>query len=414
METRIGAARVMVAIAAAAALMTAQMLPAWAADGDLDPSFDGDGKVTTAFAGGAAARAVAVQSDGGIVAAGVAGSDFGLARYGTEGALDPAFGSGGKVTTSIIGAGEARAVALQPDGMIVAAGTADDRNRFAVVRYDTGGTPDPGFGTGGVVTTDLTPGFDIANGVAIQPDGKILVAGSAGTNRPKFALVRYGTDGTPDPTFGDGGLVITPYGIWGVARALALQSNGKIVLAGGNGGSWALARYTPEGELDPVFGGDGKVTSPLFGDAFAVAVQSDGRIVAAGAFDFFRFAAARFTKAGRPDRTFSGDGRVTTDVRHGSEQVAEAVAIQHDGRIVVAGGAGPHEVVEPIEWRFAIVRYRANGVLDHGFGGDGRATTRFVGGAYAHGASLSGGRLLVVGGAGPGNAGRFALARYRV
>jgi uncharacterized delta-60 repeat protein len=136
--------------------------------------------------------------------------------------------------------------------------------------------------------------------------------------------------------------------------------------------------------------------------------------VAAGALDFYRFAAARFSKTGRPDRTFGGDGRVTTDVRYGSEQVGQSVAIQHDGRILVSGGAGPHEFVEPIDWRFALVRYRANGALDRAFGGDGRVTTRFSGGADAHAAVLSGGRLLVVGGSGPGNAARFALARYRV
>ena len=408
--------RVLIPVLTTLSLLGTPLASGVGADGDLDPSFGHDGRVTTPFAGGSSARAVAVQEDGMLVAAGVAGDEFGLARYEVDGQLDPLFGIGGKVATPIASAGgdEARALALQDDGMIVAAGSADDREMFAVVRYGTDGTPDPGFGTGGVVTADLTSGFDIVNGIGIQADGKIVVAGSVGTTRPKFAILRLDAEGEPDPTFGDDGVVITPYGIWGVARAMAIQPNGKIVLAGGNGGGWALARYTTEGELDPTFGDDGKATSSLYGDAFALTLQPDGKIVAAGPYDFYRFAAARFTRTGKPDRTFSKDGRVTTDIGYGSEQIASAVAVQHDGRILVSGGVGPHESVEGIDWRFALIRYRANGVLDPAFGSGGRITTRFAGGADAHGAAMATGHLTVVGGSGPGNAASFALARYGV
>jgi uncharacterized delta-60 repeat protein len=342
------------------------------------------------------------------VAAGESGGTFALARYEPDGTPDPSFG-GGSVTVPVSAGGdEARGVAVEPDGEVVAVGTADGRSLFAVVRTETDGDPDPTFGVGGVATLDISGGFDVANGVALQPDGKIVVAGSAGTNRPRFVVARLLTDGTPDPAFGTDGIVRTPFGIWGVARAVAIQDDGSIVVAGGNGRGWALARYTDDGGLDPTFEGDGKVTAPLFGDAFALTVQPDDRIVAAGAYDFYRFAVARFTRRGHLDRTFSDDGLRTTDVGYGSEQIATGVAVQHDGRIVVTGTAGPHEFVEPIAPRFALVRYRANGAIDPSFGGDGRVTTRFAGGAHATGAARTGRTLVVVGGTGAG----FALARY--
>ena len=350
-----------------------------------------------------------------LVAAGVGGDEFGLARYEVDGQLDPLFGSAGKVSTAIASAvgDEARALAVQDDGMIVAAGSADDREMFAVVRYGTDGTPDPGFGTGGVVTADLTPGFDIVNGIGIQADGKIVVAGSVGTTRPKFAILRLDAEGDPDPTFGDDGVVITPYGIWGVARAMAIQPNGKIVLAGGNGGGWALARYTTEGELDPTFGDNGKATSSLYERVrpHASARRQDR---CSRSIRLLPVRRRPIHATGRPDRTFSKDGRVTTDIGYGSEQIASAVAVQHDGRILVSGSVGPHESVEGIDWRFALIRYRANGVLDPAFGSGGRITTRFADGADAHGAAMAIGHLTVVGGSGPGNAASFALARYGV
>ena len=150
--------------------------------------------------------------------------------------------------------------------------------------------------------------MDIANAVAVQPNGRIVAVGSAGTGRPRFALARYEEDGAPDTSFGDGGTVVTPFGIWGVPRAIALQPDGKILAAGTNGSGFALARYERHGDLDPTFGEGGKAVtaSTQGGSAWAVALQPDGKIVAGGAFDFYRFAVARF-RAG---------GRAGSDVRH--------------------------------------------------------------------------------------------------
>lgn len=189
-----------------------------AADGDLDQTFSSNGKVVTAFPGGAFATSVAIQPDGKLVVAGAAAGagesvsgEFALARYETGGSLDQTFGAGGLVTTPVSagGGGEGRDFAIQADGRIVVVGTAG-RVRFAAARYETDGTLDETFGNGGIVRTNITDGFDIAHGVVIQPNGRIVLVGQAGTSRPAFALVRYLHDGSLDLAFGDGGKVRTP------------------------------------------------------------------------------------------------------------------------------------------------------------------------------------------------------------
>lgn len=387
-----------------------------AADGDRDTTFGGDGKVVTPFPGGAYGVAAAVQPDGKIVAVGAAAGDsftgvFALARYDTGGTLDPGFGDMGRVTTAISDGGdEARAVAIQPDGMIVVAGT--NREQFELARYDAGGELDPTFGADGVVTTNPTPDVDIVNGMVLQPNGKILVAGLATPGspwRPRFALARYTSTGSLDPTFGEGGIVISRRG---VGRAVALQADGRIVVVGFSSSGFALARYHRDGSLDARFGGDGTVDAPANGGAFSVTLQPDGKIVVGGAFDFFTFEVARFTPRGRLDPTFSRDGVVQTDVG-GSEQVVIAVVVQPSGKIVAVGHAGPHETGETDLWRFVLTRYRSNGVLDPTFGRGGRVVTKFKGGAFSAGAALQpDGRIVVVGGQGDANADAFALARY--
>ncbi|MBA2434942.1 MAG: hypothetical protein H0V54_07660, partial [Chthoniobacterales bacterium] len=233
-------------------------------DGDLDPTFGTNGKVTTDF--GTIideARAVAVQPDGKIVTAGatVGGNffDFALARYNTDGSLDITFGTGGKVTTAFnTNNDEAFAVALQADGKIVAAGFAviGGTDDFALARYNTNGSLDTTFGTGGKVTTAFGSSIDRAHAVAVQPDGKIVAAGRAviGGGSFDFALARYNTDGSLDTTFGTGGKVTTACGSSNdEAFAVALQPDGKIVAAGrvfSNKEDFALARYNTDGSLD--------------------------------------------------------------------------------------------------------------------------------------------------------------------
>ena len=413
---RLGRLRPALAFGAFLALVMAFGGVARAEDGALDATFGGDGKVTTTFTNGAYANDVAVQADGLIVAAGAAAGDdfngvFAVARYAPDGMPDPTFGGDGTVTTAIGAAGdEAKALAIQADGKIVAVGTNGDR--FELARYETNGDLDDSFGTNGVVTTNPTPSWDVAYGTALQPNGKIVVAGFGTPGapfRPRFVLARYTTAGELDPSFGGGGVLISRLG---TARDVVVQPDGKIVAAGYDSSGMALARYRRDGTLDPTFGGDGTVGAPRNAGAFALALQPNGRIVAGGAFDFFAFEVVRFTAGGKLDRTFGHDGAVTTDVG-GSEQGVAAIAIQPTGKIVAVGSSGPHEGGEDSAWRFVLTRYRSSGVLDPAFGRAGIVRTRFKDGAAANGSTLQAdGRLVVAGGQGEFTRDAFALARY--
>ena len=394
---------------------------AYAADGDLDPTFGHGGKVTTVFPGGSHGTAVAIQADGKIVAVGqAAGStgtgEFAVARYLRNGALDASFGGDGIVTTPIRGGNdEARSVAIQDDGRIVVAGT-DGGERFAVARYRTDGALDASFGGDGIVRTNFAPGFDVAWDVAIQRDGKIVAVGAAGFGQTGFRLARYRSDGSLDPTFGDGGKVMTRYH-GANARAVVLQPNGRILVAGYQPGGLALARYLSDGRLDRSFSGNG-----MLGDqshdgcvvwALDVALQTDGRIVVAGAYDVDAFGLARFDPDGRIDRTFGEAGVVRETVPGGFEQGASGLVIQADGRIVATGTAGPHEGGSTDISHFVLIRRMADGHRDRSFGNDGEVASFIGSGASAAGSAVGRyGRVVVVGDADTKAGYGFALARY--
>lgn len=393
-----------------------------AAGGDLDPSFGGDGRVT--HGGTFSGTSVALQSDGKIVVAGGVLDEAGetrsaVARYESDGRLDPSFGIDGVVVTPFRTAAGCwdvtNAVVIQGDGKIVAVGLSYcARSLFAMARYDTDGNIDRSFGTGGTVLTSFGPRATCsahAEAAAIQADGKVIAAGIArcGTGGPlldyRYAVARYDTDGNLDPTFGHGGRVRTNFtpGYDNLAD-VALTPGGKIVVAGTSAYDFiddpdatemgfALARYRSDGTLDPAFGGDGKVVrhfhSRLCGGspiANAVAVQPDGKIVAAGmigcapkvgALPGPYFIVARHRMNGSLDPTFGRHGRVTT-VFHVGDRADSAfdVAVQANGRIVAAGWEG---VRLPATDRsnFALIRYLTGGRLDASFGGDGTVATTF-------------------------------------
>jgi len=325
--------------------------------GALDTSFSGDGKTTTNFTRrDDSAKGVIVLADGDVVAAGVAGGrnpKFALVRYNADGTLDSAFSGDGKLVTDFTaGADFAFDVAAQADGKIVAVGAAagGSRGRFALARYNDDGTLDPGFGGDGRVTTNVTAAHDAITGITIQPDGKIVVAGAANDDT-FFAVARYNTDGTLDATFAGDGTMFTNFTpghdfAWDVA----LQPDGKIAVAGRASGRFGLARYQSDGSLDTSFGGDGRITTNFTSSmdiATALALQADGKIVAVGEANDLKFAVARYNVDGSLDPGFGGDGRVTTNfTRH--LDFAWDVAVQTDGKIAAAGGAGG---------RFGVVRY---------------------------------------------------------
>lgn len=193
--------RHLVVVVGAAVLSIALAPPAYAAAGDLDPAFGVGGKVTTDFTRkGDSANSLAIQADGRIVVAGKSGPKFALARYNSDGSLNTSFGGDGKVTTNFTsGEDDAFGVGIQSDGKIVAAGLAGfgvSNPKFALARYNTDGSLDTSFSGDGKLTTDFTRKYDSAYSVAIQADGKIVAAGESGvvlggSANTKIALVRY-------------------------------------------------------------------------------------------------------------------------------------------------------------------------------------------------------------------------------
>lgn len=438
------------------AAMVVLVSTAFAADGDLDTTFNGDGKLITdfgGFGGADGAGDVLIQPDGKIVIGGRT-REGDLARYDAGGTLDPTFGGDGSSAFSGVAFA---AMALQADGKIVIVGgdvgigTGVD---FAVARFNSDGslddgsandaTPGDSFGTGfGRVTTDFGDD-DSGRGVAIQPDGKIVVVGHRGQTSSgpdvDFVIARYNvngslddgsaTDTTPADSFGTGGKVRTDFaGDEDAAQDVVIQPDGKIVVVGSrdfNGvPGFAVARYLPDGMPDTSFDTDGRVSTTFNGNAFgtAVALQSNGKIVVAGSVLFgvsgSNFVVARYNSNGSLDNTFgpNSNGRTFADVVVNGEDRANDLVLQSDGKIIAAGHTG-----SPFGngANFALVRWLPNGSLDSSFGVGGAVTTIFGAsdgalGAVIHGVALqSDGKIVAAGDTTDiqFNTGDVALARY--
>lgn len=373
-----------------------------AADGDLDASFGNNGIVVTNHSEFDQINDIVIQPDGKIVAAGQSGTlpflpffsspalDILVVRYNIDGSLDSTFGSSGIVTTDLGANDGAQAVALQADGKIVVAGNGSPNNEsgFTVVRYNTNGSLDTTFGSGGIVTTS-TGQFSIAQGLAIQSDGKIVVTGSGGLG---ITVVRYTTDGSLDNTFNDDGItreippgfeVLRSNVAWGVA----LQADGKILVVGESADhsqnigtdDFLLLRYNPDGSLDSTFDGDGLVLTAFAirqNSARDIVVQPDGKILAAG--PSFQdngsvVAIARYNTDGSLDTSFDSDGIVVGATNSSDRYIANALALQSDGKILVAGDSLDSSGILVL----TVSRYNSDGSSDTTFGGDGIVTTSF-------------------------------------
>lgn len=291
------------------------------------------------------ANAMVVQPDGKIVVAGfTAGSslngnrpEFALIRLNTDGSLDTTFDGDGRVTTSVGPnyAPNIYSIALQPDGKIVVGGTVN--SDFAVARYDRYGTLDTSFGVNGFRLINIDGGLstDQARSVMIRSNGRIVLAGGSDSD---FAVVRLDANGLNlDPDFGTGGIVVTSIRASDTLLSAVQQSNGDIVAAGCSDGDFALVRYDRNGFIDPTFNRGGVALTDISGNdcARAVKVQSDGRILAAGNNGNGDFALVRYEFDGRLDRTWGGGTVVTTDF--GATDTANALAIQPDGKIIAVG-----------------------------------------------------------------------------
>jgi uncharacterized delta-60 repeat protein len=303
-------------------------------DGTPDNSFSGDGMTTVSFGSNDVGSDVAIAPDGKIVVVGTLGSAIGMARLNPDGSLDNSLsgnllGGPGKAITPLgVFGGFAVAVSLQGDGKIVVGGWELGPfvrgigviEHIVVVRYNIDGSNDAGFGVNGIRTIIFTP-LDRAADMVVQSDGKIVITGTAGLQNPLGAVniivSRLNPDGSADPAFNGGG--VTTDISYDVAGAIALQTDGKIIVAGSAGASALLLRYNPDGSLDNSFSGDGKlILDPGVGPGFfsAVVVQPDGKIIAGGT-SADNFVLMRFNADGTPDNSFSGDGIVTTDFENG-------------------------------------------------------------------------------------------------
>jgi uncharacterized delta-60 repeat protein len=340
------------------------------------------------------------------------------------GSLDLCFGAGGRRFTTFTGYGSegASGVAIQPDGKIVAAGL-DYNNTtgsydFSLVRYLSTGELDSTFGTGGKVQTDIGATYtDYTQAIAIQADGKIVVAGRSNDD---FALARYTSAGVLDTTFDVDGIITTDFSASSIdnAYALAIQSDGKLVVVGStnsgtNPDNFAIARYTTTGALDTSFDTDGKQTVDFGGSyeaAYGVTLQPDGKIIVVGT-DYYDFAIARLTTAGALDTTFDTDGKKLTNFVSSSDQ-ANGVIVQPDGKILVGGWAFNTDTNTN---DFALARFSSTGASDNTFGFGGRVITD-LGTSHDDRANAialqSNGKIVLVGYSYNGTDDDFAVARF--
>jgi len=341
-------------------------------------------------------RTLAVAMLPAVVAVGV------LTASADPGDLDPGFAGDGVATTVIGDAAEGRAVAVQADGRLLVAGSAEVGGDLdvAVARYTTAGTLDPTWGGDGLVTVDVGGEDDLVYGLLVQSDGKVVAVGASATDPMglsfDFLAVRLTSSGALDLTFGGTGWVTVGIGPSSdyAQSAVATPSN-QLVLAGyaSNGTDWdvGVARLTADGDLDTGFAGDGTVLVPVgSGDdhGYAVDRAGDGGLVVAGASGG-DVAVVRLTASGALDTAWGGDGVVTVDLGAGDDAGA-AVDLAPDGDVVVAGTSGGD---------VAVVRLTASGALDAAWGGTGAVTVAVGSGDDAGRAVAvaSDGRVVVAG-----------------
>lgn len=391
--------------------------------GTLDPTF-GDGGLTVLAYPGSGGYSVALQPDGKILVGGYSASKLLLARLLPNGAPDTSFGTSGVVLIPFGDFGAVvQSLVVLADGRIVGAGSAHipgraagDTADFGVYRWHSDGGIDSTFGDGGITATDLGA-TDHAYAVAVLSDGHLLVGGSTTGAKPKFVLVRYTAEGNLDTTFGTSGIVTTDLGGAGSgAQAMAVLPDGRILLAGLNVPSGAAvlaaARYQANGALDPTFADAGVLVTDQPTSARAVVVDPTGNATLAG-HDPADFVLLQVAPNGSKTVTFGSSGLVTTDFG-GSEDVS-ALVRQPDGRFVAAG---TQVLAGDAHFNAVLARYLANGTIDTSFGNSGRTTSSF-GPQYStttNGAVVSACGLIVVTVMGDLSAGDSVLGimRYRL
>ena len=324
-------------------------------DGTLDTSFGSGGVATADFGTNDQGSGVVIRPDGRILVVGMAG-DLGLALFNSDGSLDASFGTGGMLTVSLpkgMEAGDTWRAVRQPDGKFVVAGAGYDEVPYwelVIARFGEDGGLDTSFGAGGfVAVSDLGPGDEYATAIALQSDGKVVAAGNCFNGKDyDIAIVSVNADGSMDTSFsGDGELTLACGSSDDSAWAVACDTDRRVVVAGESSNPsamFALARCAADGSLDASFDTDGKLTTAFGPDAGARAlvIQSDGKIIAAG-YSGEDCALARYNTDGSLDVTFGTSGKVTTATAE-TDCSVNGLALQADGRIIGLGsGYDPAE-----------------------------------------------------------------------
>lgn len=335
--------------------------------GALDTTFNSTGYATAIFGDNTVFNGVVQQSNGQLVAVGTANLNttpqWFAVRYNSNGSIDTAFGNQGFVTAVVGIASGANNVGQQSNGLIVLSGYSTGVTggaRFLLIRLTTAGVLDTSFGTGGMVTTTIGAGIS-ASGQTIQPSNQYIVL-TGGTGA--WYAARYTTTGALDTTFGNSGIATINMGTGLIqyANAMALQSNGNIVLGGFVNDQFALARLTSTGPLDTSFGVNGRLFTPFVTGAsaaiYSLALQTDGNLIAAG-YDGSQIALARYLSAtGALDNTYGASGIVTTSIGSFARVLGSAIQTSNDA-LVIAGYSSPNMFVS---------RYGTTGTVDSSFG----------------------------------------------
>ncbi|MEO7507766.1 MAG: FG-GAP-like repeat-containing protein, partial [Pyrinomonadaceae bacterium] len=406
-----------------------------------DLSFDSNGKLSTDLGGHDVAQDVAIQPDGKIVVVGYTGNNLALTRYNADGSLDTSFDGDGKVVV-IIGTDDhprANAVALQADGKILVAGSdlhvsplpGGSVSSFLVARFNTNGSLDTTFAVNGLATPTLPnqTGGAQAFALALQTDGRIVVAGTvyrADLFTSSWGLIRLNANGSADNTFSAAPSFTSGQNFEDIVNGIVILPSGKILAGGVHSitfNNFALAQFNANGSLDTTFGGGDGLVETDFSDSSDgindLVVQTDGKIVAVGYATVGsrpRFALARYDADGSADNTLNLIGRLTTDVNPFSGSVATDLIVQSDGKIVAVGD---NDFAGQGDSDFSLVRYNRNGSLDAAFGHAGilRSDISTSSDDQAQAIVLQpDGQLVVAGGMVDDVAGslsNFAVARYR-
>jgi uncharacterized delta-60 repeat protein len=323
----------------------------------------------------------ALQADGKIVVAGTTNgvSDFMLARYNTDGSLDPSFGNGGITITDIGSTNDyLNAIVITTDNKIIVGGSTlvNGQGQFVLAKYTAAGIPDNAFGNHGIITTSFDFSSSISS-LALQADDKIVATGSVYTNDGgDFALARYNADGSPDLSFNSAGKTISNFGFLDVPSSVVVNSNGKIYVGGSSADisgflHFRIARYDEGGSLDPSFNGGTGSIFPGFGDSYdnltSIRLDSDGKIVAAGYTNLSMTSndieVIRVNSDGTIDNNFgtSGNGLVTADIASGEDQ-CNFLVIQADGKILTGGSNAIF--TNTVTFTFTCFRFNTDGSAD--------------------------------------------------